>query len=97
MSIIYLTFNKHARLYEWLQRDKHLCIRVTGKNPIEHIAKPLARMDLKPLPYTHADFPRDVQWWIDATCPYSFAKTGEGKANIILRFKMWWNYKVKKR
>ena len=97
MSIIYLKFNQHARLYSWLQQHSDLCRAVTGKNPVECIAKPIAAIDLKTLPYTHADFPPDVQWWVDKHCPYHFVKTGEGKKHpILLIIKDWYYHKVKK-
>ena len=97
MAIHYLTFNKHARLYSWLQQHRDLCLRVTGENPVECIAKPIAPIDLKALPYTHANFTPRVQWFINKHCPYHFARSGKAKKHhILLIIKDWYYYKIKK-
>lgn len=96
MSIIYLRFNQNARLHSWLQQHSDLCRAVTGKDPVFCLAKPIAAIDLRHLPYTHANFTPSVQWWMDKHCPYDFVKTGEGKANWIIKIKDWYYYKIKK-
>lgn len=93
---IYLTFNQNARLFSWLQKNRHLCRQVTGHDAVECVAIPLTDRDLGPLPYTHADFPSPVQWWLDKHCPYPYVKSGKGKRYPLLLMLKDWYYKRKK-
>ena len=90
---IYLTFKQNARLYSWLIQNRDLCKRVTGKYLLNFVSKPIAQVDLGPLPYTHCDFPDDVQWWINQHCPYPFAKSPV-RAKLKTKILNWSVYKV---
>jgi hypothetical protein len=92
----YLTYNQQARLFSWLQRNKKACIRLTGENPLMSISRLLAPMDLGMLPVAHAEFPDNVQWWIDRNCPYPYVKSGKRKKNLALSIKNWYQLKIKK-
>jgi hypothetical protein len=96
MAVIYLNFNNHARLHAWLNVHRQMCEKVTGVNPVSCIAKPIAPIDMKTLPFTHASFPEQVQWWVNKYCPYPYAKK-PARAKLKTKILNWYYYKFKKR
>ena len=92
----YLTYNQQARLFGWMQKNKKGCIRLTGHNPLVYISRLLAPMDLGGLPMAHAEFPDNVQWWVDRYCPYPYVRSGKRKRNLVLSVKNWYQRKLKK-